>query len=79
MVYQYISDDLKTCQGTARRRALREVPWDAGQLGALGAWSGVTACEGRQVHSPDWGPKTGNTNEEVREEGHGRWQVQCSR
>jgi hypothetical protein len=67
------------CQGTARWRALREVPQNAGQLEALGAWSRVTARKGRQVRSPDWGPKTSNANKENGEEGHGRWQVQCSR
>jgi hypothetical protein len=70
---------LQVCQGTARQRALREVPQDAGQLEALGAWSGVTARKGRQVRSLDWGPKTGNTNKENGEEGRGQWQVQCSR
>jgi hypothetical protein len=67
------------CQGTAQRRVLREVPQDVGQPEVLGAWSGVTARKGRPVHSPDWGPKTGNANKENGEEGRGRWQVQCSR
>jgi hypothetical protein len=60
------------CQGTAQRRALREVPQCAGQPEALGAWSGATACKGRQVRSPDWGPKTSDANKENGEEGCGR-------
>jgi hypothetical protein len=67
------------CQDTARRRALWEVPQDAGQPEVLGAWSGVTVREGHQVRSLDWGLKTGNANKEEGEGGRGRWQVQCSR
>jgi hypothetical protein len=42
--------------------ALQEVPWYAGQLEALGAWSGDMACKGCQTQSPDWGPETGNAD-----------------
>jgi hypothetical protein len=63
----------------AQRRALWEVPQDVGQPEVLGAWCRVTAREGRPVCSLDWGPKTGNANKENGEEGHGWWQVQCSR
>jgi hypothetical protein len=45
------------------------VPQDAGQPEALRAWSGATACEERRVCSPDWGPKTGDANEDEGEGG----------